>query len=51
MVQLRHAAQRIADRIDELALGTGPAHETVSQTAFRSFCGLNRILVMTPAAV
>ena len=33
MVQLRDAAQRIADRIDELTLGTGPTHETDSQTA------------------
>ena len=37
MKQLRDAAQRIADRIDELTIGTGAALETVSQTAFRSF--------------
>ena len=37
MAQLRDAAQRIADRIDELTIGTGAALETVSQTAFRSF--------------
>ena len=30
MTQLRDAAQRIADRIDELTLGTGPVHETTS---------------------
>ena len=39
MVQLRHAAQRIADRIDDLTLGTGLAHETASQPTFRSFAG------------
>ena len=39
MEQLRIAAQRIADRIDELTLGTGPLHEAASQTAFRSFAG------------
>ena len=37
MEQLRNAAQRIADRIDELTIGTGAPLETVSQTAFRSF--------------
>ncbi len=37
MAQLRDAAQRIADRIDELIRGTGPAHEAAPQTAFRSF--------------
>ena len=37
MAQLRGAAQRAADRIDELIRGTGPAHEAASQTAFRSF--------------
>ena len=36
MAQLRHAAQRIADRIDELTLGAGPTHETAEQTALRS---------------
>ena len=39
MAQLRDAAQRIADRIDELTLGTGLSHETASQTAFKSFSG------------
>ena len=39
MEQLGCAAQRIADRIDELTLASGPAHETASQTAFRSFAG------------
>ena len=37
MAQLRHAAQRIADRIDELILGTVAAHETAPQAAFRPF--------------
>ena len=35
MEQPRDAAQRIADRIAELTLGTGPAYETASQTASR----------------
>ncbi|MCY4238146.1 MAG: hypothetical protein OXC93_07305 [Rhodospirillaceae bacterium] len=35
MAQLRTAAQRITDRIDELTLGTGPTHETAEQTALR----------------
>ena len=39
MEQLRHAAQRIADRIDELIRGAGPAHDTASRAAFRSFPG------------
>ena len=39
MEQLHHAAQRIADRIDELIRGTGPALGIASQTAFRSFAG------------
>ena len=34
---LRSAAQRIADRIDELIRGTGAAHEAASESAFRSF--------------
>ena len=37
MAQLRHAAQRIADMIDELTLGAGPTHETAEQTPLRSF--------------
>ena len=37
MEQLRNAAQRIADRIDELTFGTASAYETASQTAFRSY--------------
>lgn len=37
--KLRDAAQRIADRIDELIPGTRPPHETPSQTASRSFAG------------
>ena len=36
MQQLRDAAQRIADRIDELIRGIGPANETASQTALRT---------------
>ena len=36
MEQLRTAAQRIADRIDELIRGTGPAQETASPTALRT---------------
>ena len=36
MAQLRDAAERIADRIDELIRGMGPAHETASQIAYRS---------------
>ena len=39
MDQLRDAAQRIADRIDELIRGTGPVHETASQILYRSFAG------------
>ena len=39
MAQLRDAAQRIADRIDELIRGTGPAHEAASKIAFHSFAG------------
>ena len=39
MEQLRDAAQRIAHRINELILGTGPANETASQTAFQAFPG------------
>ena len=39
MAQLRHAAQRIADRIGELTLATGMSHDTASQTAFKSFAG------------
>ena len=39
MAQFRDAAQRIADRIDELIRGTRPTHETPSQTASRSFAG------------
>ena len=39
MEQLHDAAQRITDRIDELILASGPAHETAPQTAFRSFAG------------
>ena len=39
MAQLRIAAQRITDSIDEFIGGTGPAHETASQIAFRSFAG------------
>ena len=35
MDQLRAAAQRIADSIDELIRGTGPTHETASQTSLR----------------
>ena len=37
MAQLRDAARRLADRIDELIRGTGSAHEAAPQTAFRSF--------------
>ena len=44
MEQLRNAAQRIADRIDELIHGTGPAHETASQTASRSLAGSAALL-------
>ena len=39
MEQLRTAAQRIADRIDKLTLGTGPENDPVSQPASRSFAG------------
>ena len=39
MDQQRDAAQRIADRIDELIRGTGPVHETASQILYRSFAG------------
>ena len=39
MAQLCDAAQRIADRIDDLTLGTGPARDTASQTALRSLAG------------
>ena len=39
MEQPRDAAQRIADRIAELTLGTGPAYETASQTAFQASAG------------
>ena len=39
MEQLRDAAQRIADRIDELARRTVPVQETVSQTVHRSLLG------------
>ena len=44
MEQLRTAAQRIADRIDELIHGTGRAHETASQTAYRSLAGSAALL-------
>ena len=44
MAQLRDAAQRIADRIDELIHDTGPAHETASQTAYRSLAGSAALL-------
>ena len=33
MAQLHDAAQRLADRIDELICGIGPAKDTASQTA------------------
>ena len=45
MEQLRDAAQRIADRIDELIHGTGRAHETASQTAYRSLAGSAALFV------
>ena len=44
MEQLRTAAQRIADRIDELIHGTGRAHETASQTVYRSLAGSAALL-------
>ena len=36
MEQLRDAAQRIADRLDELIRGTDPSNETAPQIAYRS---------------